>query len=99
VIHCHGDAMKGDGIYAHGLDPLPTNFVDPANIGMLTEPFLFWRIAKGGIGLPDEGAPWNSAMPAWENFLSEEDIWSVILYLYDYTGNKPRALEEEHAEK
>jgi hypothetical protein len=28
----------------------------------LTESFVFWRIAKGGPGLPKEGAPWNSAM-------------------------------------
>jgi mono/diheme cytochrome c family protein len=93
---CHGDAMQGDGHLAYGLDPIPTNFQDSATIGMLQESFLFWRIAKGGRGLPDEGAPWASAMPAWEDFLSEDDIWSVITYLYDYTGNKPRAVEAHH---
>jgi len=90
---CHGDAMLGKGIFAYGLDPIPTDFVDPATIGMLTEAFLFWRVSKGGIGLPDEGAPWASAMPAWEDFLSEQEIWEVIAFLYEYTGNTPRALE------
>ena len=56
---------------------------------------MFWRIAKGGPGLPREGAPWNSAMPVWEDFLSEREIWSVILFLYDQTGWKPRTWETE----
>jgi hypothetical protein len=61
---------------------------------MLRETFLFWRIARGGPGLPDEGGPWASAMPAWEKFLTEEQIWDAILFLYDYTGRRPRAKEE-----
>jgi hypothetical protein len=32
-------------------------------------------------------------MPAWENFLSEDDMWNVIAFLYDYTDFKPRAAE------
>ncbi len=93
---CHGDAMAGDGMYAHGLNPIPTNFTDPGTIAQLQESFLFWRIAKGGPGLPAEGGPWDSAMPAWEKFLTEEEIWEVILFLYDHTGQKPRAAGEEH---
>ena len=57
---------------------------------------MFWRIAKGAPGLPDESGPWDSSMPAWEKFLSEEQIWDVILYLYEHTGYKPRAEEEHH---
>ena len=60
-------------------------------IAQLSESFVFWRIAKGGPGLPREGTPWNSAMPVWENFLSEDEIWSVIIYLYEQTGRQPRA--------
>jgi hypothetical protein len=56
---------------------------------------VFWRIAKGGPGLPREGAPWNSAMPAWEDFLSAEDIWAVTLFLYEQAGVTPRTWEEE----
>ena len=61
---------------------------------MLRETFLFWRVSKGGPGLPEEGGPWASAMPAWEKILKEEEIWDVILFLYDHTGTRPRAKEE-----
>jgi len=44
----------------------------------------------GSPGLPPEGQGWNSAMPAWEGTLSEEEIWQVILYLYDATNQRPR---------
>ncbi len=90
---CHGDDLAGTGMFVHGLDPIPTNFADQGTIPMLTETFLFWRIAKGGPGLPDEGGPWASAMPAWEKFLTEEQIWDVILFVYDFNGRKPRANE------
>jgi mono/diheme cytochrome c family protein len=92
---CHGDAMAGDGMFAHGLNPIPTNFTDSGTIAMLQENFLFWRISKGGPGLPAEGGPWDSAMPAWEKFLKEEEIWEVILFLYDHTNQRPRAREEQ----
>ncbi len=92
--YCHGDDMRGRGQFAHGFDPIPANFVDPTTIAMLQETYLFWRIAKGAPGLPVESTPWASAMPAWETFLSEEEIWDVILFLYDFTGQKPRAKEE-----
>lgn len=92
-LWCHGDLMAGEGMFAHGLNPIPTNFQDPGTIAMLREAFLFWRIAKGAPGLPEEGGPWQSAMPAWENFLSEEEMWDTILFLYDFTDYKPRAVE------
>ena len=91
---CHGDAMRGDGMFAHGLNPIPTNFADAGAIALLQESFLFWRISKGGPGLPEEAGPWDSAMPAWENFLTEEEMWDVILFLYDFSGQQPRAREE-----
>lgn len=93
-VFCHGDDMTGDGIFAHGFDPIPANFQDPTTIAMLQEGYLFWRIAKGGPGLPEESTPWASAMPAWENFLTEDQIWDVILFLYDHTGHRPRSREE-----
>jgi len=92
-VFCHGDNLAGNGMFVHGLDPIPTNFADPGTIPMLRDTFLMWRISKGGPGLPDEGGPWDSAMPAWEKMLKEEEMWEVILYLYDFTGQKPRAKE------
>jgi len=98
-VFCHGDNLSGNGMFVHGLDPIPTNFSDPGTIPMLRETFLFWRIAKGGPGLPEEGAPWNTAMPAWEQFLTEEEMWDVVLYLYDFTDRRPRARHETIVEE
>jgi mono/diheme cytochrome c family protein len=95
-FYCHGDAMGGDGMFAHALNPIPSNFRDPGVLPMLQESFLFWRISKGAPGLPEEGGPWDSAMPAWENFLTEEEMWDVILFLYDFNEYRPRALAEHH---
>ena len=25
-------------------------------------------------------------MPAWEKFLKEDELWDVLLFLYDFTG-------------
>jgi mono/diheme cytochrome c family protein len=95
-VFCHGDTLAGTGMFVHGLDPLPTNFADQGAIAMLRDTFLLWRISKGGPGLPEEGGPWETAMPAWEKFLKEEEIWDAILFLYDFTGQKPRAKDEAH---
>lgn len=92
-MFCHGDALDGRGPFAAALNPAPANFRDPGTIAQLQESYLFWRIAKGGPGLPRESAPWNSAMPAWEPFLTEEEIWQVILYLYEGAGVAPRRWE------
>jgi mono/diheme cytochrome c family protein len=92
--YCHGDNMAGNGMFAHGLNPIPTDFTDSGVLPNFQSTYFFWRISKGGPGLPDEGGPWNSAMPAWENFLTEEQIWEVVTFLYDYNDFEPRALHE-----
>lgn len=93
--YCHGDKLDGNGPYAAGLNPTPLNFQDVGTIAQLQESYLFWRISTGGPGLPKEAAPWISSMPVWQNFLKEEEIWQVILFLYDYTGHRPRSWEHE----
>jgi hypothetical protein len=92
-VFCHGDNMAGNGMFAHALNPIPTNFADGQTLPNFRETFFFWRIAKGGPGLPEEGAPWDTAMPAWEKFLKEDEIWEAILFLYDFNGQRPRARE------
>ena len=91
---CHGDDLDGQGHFAHGFNPVPANFQDPGVIPILQESFLFWRISKGGPGLTPRGTPWDSAMPVWEDFLTEEEIWDVIIFLSEYTGYKPRTFGE-----
>ncbi len=95
--YCHGDKLNGKGHYAVAFNnPLPANFQDVGTIAQLQESFLFWRISTGGPGLPNEGAPWASPMPVWSNFLSEDEIWKVIMFLYDYTGHAPRVMKGGH---
>ena len=92
---CHGDQLNGAGMFSHVFNPTPANFVDPGTIAMLRESFLFWRVAKGGPGLPNEATPWSSSMPPWEEHLKVDEIWKVILFEYWYTGWHPRTFDEE----
>jgi len=92
-LPCHGDLLDGKGHFAHGFNPTPLAFDDPGTIAQLSESVVFWRIAKGGPGLPREGAPWLSAMPVWEELLTEDEIWSVIVFIYTQAGVQPRRME------
>ena len=93
---CHGPNFDGKGVAAVGFNPPPANFADPGTIAQLQEAYLFWRIKKGGVGLPIEGMPWKSAMPRWEHELTDEQIWKVIIGEYDGAGQSPcRTWEEE----
>ena len=94
-IYCHGDLLDGHGHFARALNPRPANFQDVGTIAQLQESYLFWRITTGGPGLPREGAPWASAMPVWHEMLSEDEVWKIITFLYDYTGHVPRSWELE----
>jgi hypothetical protein len=91
---CHGDGTAGDGMFAYGLNPIPTNFTDSSVLQNLQSSFVFWRVAKGGPGMPEEGGPWDSAMPVWERFLTVDEIWDAVLFLYEFNELKPRAVEE-----
>ncbi len=87
---CHGDNLNGRGLHAFAFNPIPANFTDPGTIAQLQETFIFWRVSKGGIGLPTEGFPWASVMPPWEQHLTTDEIWKVILFEYWHTGYYPR---------
>jgi DMSO reductase family type II enzyme heme b subunit len=94
-FYCHGDLLDGSGPFAKAFNPLPANFQDVGTIAQLQEAFLFWRITTGGPGLPKEGTPWNSAMPVWHEIISEEEVWNVITFLYDYVGQVPRMWDQD----
>jgi mono/diheme cytochrome c family protein len=87
---CHGADLDGRGQFAQAFIPPPPPFRGTDTIAQLPESYVFWRIAKGWTGLPPGATPWDSAMPAFEGLLTEEQIWKAILYIYDATGNKPR---------
>lgn len=92
---CHGSNFDGKGPASVGFNPPPANFSDPGTIAQLQESYLFWRIKKGGVGLPVEGMPWKSAMPRWEVELPDDWIWKIIMGEYDGAGQSPRTWEEE----
>ena len=79
---------------SHGLRREPADFTGVETIATVVEGAVFWRIKKGGVGLPASGAPWESAMPKWELDLSDEQIWKIILAEYDIAGNRPRQPEK-----
>jgi hypothetical protein len=87
---CHGDNLNGRGMFAFAFNPIPANFTDAGTIAQLQETFVFWRVSKGGPGLPREGFPWASAMPPWEEHLQTDEIWKVIAFEYWHTGFYPR---------
>lgn len=93
-MYCHGDYLDGKGHFAESLNPLPANFRDSGTISQLEEGYVFWRIATGGPGLPQGATPWNSSMPVWQDFLTEDEIWQVIAYIYDASGSTARTWEE-----
>ncbi len=88
---CHGDNLDGKGMFSYAFNPIPANFADPGTIAQLQETFVFWRVAKGGPGVPRESFPWASAMPPWEKHLTTDEIWKVILFEYWHTGFFPRS--------
>ncbi len=92
-MYCHGDYLNGAGHFADALNPLPANFRDQGTISQLEEGYVYWRIATGGRGLPDGATPWNSSMPVWQDFLTEDEIWQVIAFIYDASGSTPRTWE------
>jgi mono/diheme cytochrome c family protein len=87
---CHGADLDGRGNFAQSFNPPPPPFRGTDTIAQLPESYVFWRIAKGWRGLPPGATPWDSAMPAFEDILTQDQIWKAILYIYDATGNKPR---------
>jgi mono/diheme cytochrome c family protein len=68
---CHGENGEGDGPTAEALDPKPANLHED-HVQSLTDGALFHIITHGRP---------ETAMPAWENQLSEEERWHVINFL------------------
>lgn len=91
---CHGTTARGDGPMEWGFRLKPVSFRDPGTIATLVEAYLFWRIKEGAPGLPPAASPWDSAMPAWKDELTDEEIWKIIVAEYDTAGVEPRKPEK-----
>lgn len=89
-FYCHGANLDGMGLFADVYNVRPLPFKGADTIAQLPESFVFYRVAKGWKTLPSGATPWDSSMPAFEDFLSEEEVWQVVLYIYEASGNVPR---------
>ncbi|MGH7585494.1 MAG: FTR1 family protein [Gemmatimonadales bacterium] len=67
---CHGDAGRGDGPAAAGLEPPPADLTDPSLTA--SSPLDFYRRITLGVA--------GTGMPGFEATLEEEDRWAVALY-------------------
>jgi mono/diheme cytochrome c family protein len=86
---CHGANLNGKGISKYALNPIAADFSDPGTIAQHQENYVFWKVAKGGIGMPRGAFPWAIAMPGYENHISTNDMWKVIEFIYWETGWYP----------
>jgi len=92
---CHGDLLDGKGLFGESFIPAPASFIQKNSVIFKTPAYAFWRIMKGGKGLPERFKPWNSAMPAWEEVLSEEEVWKTILYINKTVKERRQPIPEK----
>jgi high-affinity iron transporter len=79
---CHGETGHGDGIFAAGLEPLPTDFHDRERASQRSIYGLFNTITLGVEGTP---------MPATAS-LDDSDRWSLAFYVGGFIDD-PTLLE------
>lgn len=72
---CHGKSGLGDGEAGRDLSPPPGNLTWLSQMPMAQwDSFMYWTIAEGGT-------QFGTAMPAFKDILSEDDIWAVTAYI------------------
>ena len=72
---CHGSTGAGDGPVGRTLSPPPANLAWLSQMPMVQwDLLMYWTVAEGG-------AQFGSAMPAFKDALSKDDIWAVIAYI------------------
>lgn len=74
-VSCHGEQGLGDGEAGRNLSPPPGNLAWLSDMPMARwDGFMYWTIAEGG-------AQFGTAMPAYKDVLSRNDIWAVTAYV------------------
>jgi len=81
---CHGAQGQGDGPAGAGLSPPPGNlaWLSEMPIGQW-DPFIYWTVAEGG-------SQFGSAMPAFKDSLSKDQIWAVTAYIQAHLPQKSK---------
>jgi mono/diheme cytochrome c family protein len=67
--NCHADNGDGKGEESSRYSPAPADLTDP-RVRSETDGELFWKITKG-----------RRPMPSFQNKLSDEERWEVVIYL------------------
>ena len=76
-IGCHGPNEDGNGVNAASLNPKPRNLHDAPFMQAMSYQRITTSLHKGVPG---------TAMPRWENTLSENEIGDVIAYVFSLTS-------------
>lgn len=72
---CHGKSGAGDGKAGRELSPSPGNLVWLSDVPEKQwDAYMYWATAEGGSAL-------GSAMPAYKDSLSPDEIWAVTDYI------------------
>lgn len=71
---CHGESGQGDGPAGQQLLPSPANLSLSRRLPVTTDTFFFWTLSDGGESL-------GTGMPAFNNRLSDKEMWQIIRYI------------------
>ena len=76
-IGCHGENRDGNGVGASSLNPKPRNLMDAPFMQAMSYQRVWTSLHKGVYG---------TAMPRWENTLSDTQFKDVIVYVFSLTA-------------
>jgi len=71
---CHGATGMGDGEMANSLNPSPALLAYMIQMPMSVDEYMLWSISDGG-------AAFGTAMPAFKDVLTQDEIWKIVTYM------------------
>ncbi len=71
---CHGAGGRGGAEAGRDLDPPAPELTHIVGMPMATDAFFLWTLADGGEAL-------GTAMPAFKEVLSRQEIWAIVSYM------------------
>ena len=70
----HGATGLGDGEVANSLNPSPALLAYMIQMPMSVDEYMLWSISDGG-------AAFGTAMPAFKDVLTQDEIWKIVTYM------------------
>ncbi|MAT64611.1 MAG: hypothetical protein CMN57_03085 [Gammaproteobacteria bacterium] len=64
----------GDGEVANSLNPSPALLAYMIQMPMSVDAYMLWSISDGG-------AAFGTAMPAFKDILTQDEIWKIVSYM------------------